>query len=1103
MKKYQLRGTFIPRLYRVCILSCFFCVFYLSPSVSFGQSKGITLDAKATGATALFSQIEQQSSYKFFYKTEQVKQLKNITIQTKDSPVAKVLDEILKGTAFTYEINGEQIIILEKPIEKKTDVLVSGNVKDASGEPLIGVTVIIKGTTTGVTTDINGNFSLQTNPDNILQFRFLGMKDLDMGIPASHYLAIVMQENAQTMEEVIVTGYGNFKKSTYTGSASVVSTEKMENLPVVSITQMLEANLPGLSTFTGSGQAGSTVSLRVRGIGSFNASNEPLYVLDGVPILSGNLSGDDENGGGLGFLSTLNPSDIENITVLKDAASASLYGARGANGVILITTKKGSQGKTSYNFKVSYGTSDLAYDYREIMGGEERRQLIHEGFVNYQLDRGASQDDALLWADEQTERYAAKPKDGYADWIGAMFRRGHQQNYDFSASGGNANTQFAGSFNYTKQQGITVNSGFERFGGHINVNNNYKKFDVALNAIISLTKKKGASEGGYFASPMYSSRYSLTPSTPIRNEDGSYNTNLSLNGNVNPLLEWEVCDNSNQVIRTFASIEAGYTILKGLKLSSLFNVDFTHIKDFHYYSPLGTDGAPSNGEGNVWMYENIRYNSSTKLSYNESFKQHNLSATLAYEIQHYDHEGIEASAKNYASTQNPTLSNAATPVSISQPKSADALLSYVASINYNYASKYYLSLSFRRDGSSHLAKDNRWENFWSVSGSWRISQENFMTNYNNWLSDLKIRASYGVNGNLPTDFYGHYKLFSTSASYNENPAILESNLGNSNLSWEKNYALNVGVDLTLFNRISLTFDYYKRNTKDLLMKRPVNTISGFSSMWDNIGEMENKGFEIDIRSTNIRKNDFTWTSALNMAHNKNKIIKLADQPEFYAHPFIRKEGYSYGTLAMREYAGVDPDNGKPMYYSNQPDEKGVRSREIVDDPNLAAIVPLKDIYPTLTGGFTNTFQYKFIDLSFNLSFSLGGWSYDNAMWAGQDDGYDPSANKSTALRNRWKKPGDKTSVPRYVYGQEYGGWWHSSRGIHSTDHLRLKSLIIGVSAPKNWLNRIGFATARVYFSGSNLLTWAVNDLYDPEYNDTVHFGIPPLKTYAFGIEFGF
>ena len=401
------------------------CVLLCLPAVSFGQEKTLTLNVRNVSATEVFNRIEQQTGYKFFYKTEQINQLQNITLRVSDAPLHEVLDKVFEGSRFSYEIAGEQIVVVERKAVAATDVEVSGVVKDAKGQPLPGVAVVVKGTTIGVSTNVDGRFVISTSPNNVLQFRFLGMKDVDMPIPENCHLDVVMEEAVEVIDEVVVTGYGNFKKSSYTGSASVLSTGQLQSLPVVSVTQMLEANVPGISLSSSSGQPGSNVSMRVRGIGSFNASNEPLYILDGVPVTSGNLSSNSMNSGGLGFIATIPPSEIESVTILKDAASASLYGARGANGVVLITTRKGAQGKTTYNLKANFGVSDLAYTFREIMGGEERRELIYEGFVNQKLDEGLSQADAEAYADSQIDIYAAEPATGWADWEGALLKKGN------------------------------------------------------------------------------------------------------------------------------------------------------------------------------------------------------------------------------------------------------------------------------------------------------------------------------------------------------------------------------------------------------------------------------------------------------------------------------------------------------------------------------------------------------------------------------------------------------------------------------------------------------------------------------------------------------
>lgn len=982
---------------------------------------------------------------------------------------------------------------------------VSGNVQDANGMPLIGASVIIKGTNTGMITDIEGNFALDAKQGDIIVISYIGMKSAEVKVPANGQIRVMLKEDSQLMDEVVVTGYGDFKKATYTGSASVLNTDKLESLPVVSVAQMMEANIPGLSSVASSSQPGSKATVRVRGIASMNASTEPLYVLDGVPVASRDMSGLSANAsaGGLGLIETLNPADIESITVLKDAASASLYGAKGSNGVILITTKKGKEGKMRVSMQATYGITDIAYNYRPIMGGEERRELIYEGFVNYRLNQGDSEAEAKAYADGQIDNYAARPANGYADWEDALLKKGHQQDYSLSVSGGNEKSNFIGTLGYTNQTGISINSGMERFTGRIDANSKWNKFEYGMNATFSWTRNKHTPEGQYYASALYSSKYQLTPSIPIYNEDGSYHTGFQNNGGINPLYENSVDSNYARLARTMASAKAAYHILDGLKLSTIFTVDYSLNKDFFFYSPDGKDGEATQGSGQMMMIERMSYTSQTNLAYNKTFGKHNINAVLAYEVMKYDYEDMYGEKQVYGQTLNPSLDNGAKPADLTNTRQEDAMVSYVGSLNYGYNDKYYAGFSFRRDGSSRLAPDTRWGNFWAVSASWRLSQENFMKPWENVVSDMKLRASYGVNGNLPTGYYGYHGTYTTGAFYNGKPAPWEDAIANPDLTWEKNYALNLGVDLSLFRRVNLTFDWYTRTTKDLLMSKQLNSISGFGSILTNVGEMKNTGFEIEVRSSNIQTKDFSWTTSLNLSHNKNKNVKLADLPEFIDGNYIRKEGCSYATIYLREYAGVDPNDGRPMYYDNKEDENGNRSRNIVYDPNDADRVELKDIYPKLTGGLMNTFNYKFIDLSFNLSFHLGGYSYDGAMYALQDDGYTAQYNKSTELRRRWKQPGDITDVPRYVYGQEYGGWWNSSRGVHSTDHLRLKSLIVGVSAPQSWLRTIGINSARIYFSGTNLLTWAAYDQYDPELNGIVSYFTPPLKTFAFGLELKF
>ena len=1074
------------------------------------QSQKVSLDFKNERVEKVLASIKSQTGMSLVFSDQLVDVNRKVTMQLKDVTLKEALTRLLSGTNLTFEIRNNKIYFIEKkavsqPGSRKKRV--TGVVKDVMGEPLIGANVVEKGrSTNGVITDFNGKFTLEVDESASLVVSYIGYLAQDIPTKGKGDFHIILKEDTNTLDEVVVTGYGDFKKATYTGSASVLTTEKLEALPVVSVGQMIESNIPGISVVAGtSSQPGAKTTLRVRGVASMNASTEPLYVLDGVPIPSYDLSNftSMSEAGGMGFIETLNPADIESITVLKDAASASLYGAKGANGVVLITTKKGKEGKLRVNMAAKYGITDFAYTYRPLMGGEERRELIHEGLVNFQLDKGVSEQEAQQYADANIDQYAKRLPQGYSDWESALFKTGYQQDYNLSASAGNQNSSFIGSLGYTKQTGVSLNSEMERFTGRVDASNKYKKVEFGMNASFSWTKNVHLPEGKFYGSAIYASKVNLTPSTPIYNEDGTYASGYRENNGYNPILEAEVNDYYARTVRAMGTAKIAYNVWDNLKVSSVFTVDYSLTKDFFFQSPDGRDGATYQGRGRMQMTDRIRYTSQNNLTYSKTFGKHSVSAVTAFEVMKYDYEDLYAAKKTYGQDINTSLGNAADPIDADQKLQEDALMSYVASVNYSYDDKYYASFSFRRDGSSRLSPDTRWGNFWSLSASWRLSQERFMQPLKSVLSDLKLRASYGVNGNLPSSYYGYQSTYTTGAFYSGKPSPWESTLGNEELTWEKNYALNLGLDIGLFSRVNVSLDWYTRTTKDLLMSKQLNSISGFSSLLTNVGQMRNTGVELEVRSNNIKTKDFSWTTAFNLSHNKNKILKLADLPWFVDGRYVRKEGYPFNTIYLREYAGVDPETGSALYYDNQQDENGNYTKNKVTDPGQASPIPLKDITPTISGGFMNTFNYKFIDLSFNLSYSFGGYSYDNASYILQDDGYSVISNKSTEQRRRWQKPGDITDVPRFVYGNKKGGNYNSSRAIHSTDHIRLKSLILGLNAPKAWLQKLGIGNARIYFSGTNLLTWAAYDQYDPEMSGVVGFYTPPLKTYAFGLELKF
>ncbi len=1056
----------------------------------------------------VLGEIEKSTEFSFIYRSNEIDLNRRVSVTARGESVESVLKQVLKSQNLAFEVDGRHIIIYKSTASAvlQPNQTIRGIITDAQGEPIIGASVLIKGTSTGTVSDLNGRFELQVEGAVTLLISFLGMRTIEMPAQPGQELKVVMQEVVTLMDEVVVTGYGNFKRSSYTGAASIVTMEKLQDIPTVTAAQMLEAQIPGVSISGLSGQPGAFQQIRIRGTGSFNASNEPLFVLDGIPVMSGNLTNDENNPGGLDFFSTLNPADIESITVLKDATSTALYGARGANGVILITTKKGKEGKTTYALKASWGFTDLAMQYRPIMGGQERRELIHEGYVNEWLNYGYTQAEAVEYADSKIDNFAAIPEGGYSDWIGALFKKGHMQTYEFTANGGQEHSNFSMSLGYTKSSGISLSTDFERYSGRLNYTNRFKRLTLGMSAFFTLTENNMTPEQYYYASAIYSSRYELTPSVPIYKSDGTYNTGFyTNNGGYNPLFENENTESFTRIGRLLGSVNAEYRILDPLKLATTFNVDYGNTKEFRYWGPESFDGRSTQGAGQMWRPEYLRYNSNTSLNYMQTFGgKHNFDATVAFEVMSLNYEMLYGRAQVFGQKANHKLSNATTPVELSNYEDNDRLISYVGRLNYDYASKYYLSASYRYDGSSRLSPDERWAGFWSLSGSWRISAEPFMKATENWLTDLKLKGSYGVNGTLPSQYYGYMGTYTSASQYGAKSAIYEYRRSNAKLTWEKGYMANIGIEAILFGRLSLTADFYQRDTKDLLMDKPLYAASGFLSMVDNIGHIRNRGLELEIASENIRTKDFRWSTTLNLSSNQSKIIKTTeDASEIIDGRLIQRQGEAMNTIYVLESAGVNPDNGLAQYYINEPQADGTLSRDITTNPNQAFRICAADPAPDLQGALGNTFSYKFVDLNFSLSFSLGGRSIDNGLYALQDDGRWDRYNKSTELRRRWKQPGDITDVPRYVNGYMNGGWYTSTRALHSTDHLRVKTLSIGLTAPRKWTNAIGATKARLYFAANNLFTWAAYDQYDPELGPQVNFNVPPTKTLSFGVELTF
>lgn len=995
-------------------------------------------------------------------------------------------------------------------VEQKETI--SGVVTDANtGETIVGASIMIKGTAQGGVSDVDGRFKLPVDKMPVtIVVSYVGYQTKEVRVTSKQSISISLSEDTQTVEEVVVTGYGTFKKSAYAGSASNVKADKIADVPSVSFQDMLQGNATGVQFTATSGQPGSAASINIRGMGSINAGNTPLYVIDGVPMQSGNISSLDSDSG-LDIMSTLNTNDIQSITVIKDAAAASLYGSRAANGVIIITTKQGQQGKPKVSLQADWGYSDFAMEFRPVMSGEQRREYIYNGLYAGQIRNGKSEADATAYADANIDDYAPVPWCGFVDWNDVLFKKGNHQQYEASLSGGTDKFKYYSSIAYLKQEGITQRSGLERLTGRLNVDYQAtKRLALGANILFSSVTQDVYEEGFSYTSPFYSSRSAVTPSDPVYNEDGSWNRSLIRIGDRNPALAQAYDSTREYVTRSFNTIYGQYEFLKDLKFKTTFSYDYITTKGKDWSDPRTSNGDDKNGIMLKEMYERRKMVWANQLTYKKTFADvHNLDALLGYEIDDQYRDYLSGEASNFATSAKNDLTNGKKTESVAGSDTRTRLVSYIGRVNYDYMNKYFLGASYRVDGSSRLHRDNRWGNFWSVSAAWRIIEENFMKPTSNWLTDLKLRASYGVNGTLPSDYYGYMALSSLSNGYNEQPTITISQVENKNLKWETNYNLNLGLDFALFNRVNVTLEYYLRNTKNLLMDSPVSMTTGFSSYLMNVGQLRNQGVELEINSTNIKTKDFEWRTTLNLSHNKNKVVKLeGDQTEIISGTQISKIGHSFRTFYMIEFAGINPENGNPQFYTNDQLEDGSYSKEITEDATKAHAIMLdKHAEPDLTGGFYNSFRYKWFDLSFLFNFQLGGYSYDSWAQKTEHGGYDMQANIPTYYANSWKQAGDVTDYECF-YEKSSSVAMHkitSSRRLHSTDYIRLKTLTFGITLPKQWIKSLGMSNVRLYMAANNLWTSAAWDYYDPEgvVNGSSIQGTPPLKTVTFGLNVSF
>ena len=1023
---------------------------------------------------------------------------------------------------------------------------VTGTVTSADdGQPIPFATIQVKGMTTGEYSDDNGKYAISVSADGILVVSAMGFTTQEIPVNGKAVINVALKTDAIALDEMIVVAYGTAKKGTYTGAASLVKNDAIKDVPSASFENALNGKVAGMQISPSSGQAGSTSSIRIRGIGSMNASNEPLYVVDGVPVISGDASQ-------LGIyssnnvMSTLNPNDIESITVLKDAAASSLYGSRAANGVILITTKRGKLGKPTVTFKASVGiTPSWATKNFETAGPEQQVEMLYDIFWNAYMEDGKGEEAANTYAIKRlndrfkkhgyqfettnntsetlkilgmTDSKVGINREGqYFDWDKELFRTAVYQTYDLSVSGGSDKTSYYSSFAYTNEQGRVIVNDYYRLSGRVNVNQKVGKF-VEFNTSVNVaySNKKGFNDTRNTSSNYFmQSRNLLWPlywptdyksGQPFTLRYGSYAYNPVYYNN-----EWE---NSSRIVKIGAMETLTVKILPELTLKSIFSYDNTTSKDNIYYSANHFNGSSTNGSVTDYSVIREKIVTSTTLNYNKEFAQkHTLGVLVGFEAESNTTDYSRANGKNLPKTVH-TVSTAGV-LDASGYSWGNAMASVLSKIDYNYDNRYYISGSYRADGSSKLGENNRWGNFWSVAGSWKINNEKFLKDVQ-FLSNLRLRASYGVNGTLPTPDYGWRSLTTYTSKYKQQAGSAIATIADPDVTWETSYTTNVALEFGFWDqRLFGTVEYFSRDSKDLLQDLPISSVIGIGSTLRNVGEINNKGLEIELGGDIIRNKQITWDLSLTASFLKSKVTKLYDGKDIiWSEPvdgnanFIYREGESTLSLYGLEWAGVDRETGRNLWYLNNdtPSDLMVNGRPATMKYSEASQVLLQDMNPTVFGGLNTNVNWKGFGLGLNFIYSLGGYMYNAVDRDVNDDGYYWERIMSKdAYENSWKPDRKDAKYPQRIAYDYEDVNQKSSRHLHKNNYFRLKTLSLSYTLPANTVKKVGLSNARVYFNATNLFTISSYKNCDPEVNDLRIRGweTPLGKTYTFGLEFSF
>jgi len=1002
------------------------------------------------------------------------------------------------------------------------------------GSPLIGVSVKVVGTQNGTVTDETGKYSISvTSTASALNFSYVGFVTSEIQLGTGNLVNVVLIQDSKSLGEVLVVAYGTVKKENFTGSAATVSSDNFANRPNTSFDKALQGAAAGVLVTSVSGQPGATSTIRIRGVGSFTASSTPLYVVDGIPITNGDLSQVAQTSD---VLSSLNPNDIASVTILKDATAAAIYGSRAGNGVILITTKQGKAGATRFTVNVSAGISSQAVKKHEVLNASEYYKLYFDAYYAQRLAVNPDPATAATQANTLTKnRLTVSPfntdnpfgpggeltagtKLLYdTHWRDEVLRQGVTKDVNVSASGGTDKMKYYISGGYFNQKGIVIGSDFERYTAKFNISNDVNSyFTFGINNTLSRTEQNTPAGAGGGANPVRfadiaSNIYSLyvrdADGNPVLDAEGNpvYSYVNPVSPDFNPVGLSKLDEYNTATSRVITNPYVEIKILKDITARASVGIDYINNRERQFYNPLHGNGVSVKGRGYRYSREDISISSINTLTYNKSFGVHNLNVLLGQEAYKTKLDNIYAQATNFAFPGASELVAASTPNTATSSFTEKRLSSYFSRLTYDFDNKYYISASLRRDGSSIFGADNKWGTFYSVGGAWRLSNEKFLKNIS-VLDELKLRGSYGTSGNDRIGRYDAQGLYSLGRNYEGQAGIVYTQLENTNLKWEQNSTLDIGLEFAVLNhRISGEVSYYKRGSEGILFDQPLSRLTGFNSIVTNLASMDNSGIELLLNGSPVRNGNVTWNVSFNLTSNKNKIKKMT-QPEVIDPAEGTKRwrvgGDRYGWY-LREYAGVDPVDGAPTWYIDQ----ATGGRTTTKTWSAATRYNnLGSALPKFTGGLTNNLTFKGFDFRLFTYFSLGSKIYDNLYASLMHNGITPGQQIGRDVYKSWQKEGDVTDVPRFKPTSNTDlSNSSSSRFLFNGSYMRVKNITLGYSLGKNVLKSVQLSTARIFISAENPFTFAAHKGLDPEVDiaGLSNNDIPNIKTFSAGLSVGF